>query len=109
MGEHEITSVLITGANAGIGRELARQVGAREEISRVYLGCRNRERGLAALELLEADTGRSVFELVMIDVAEVRSVRSAAASLSQPVDAVVMIAGGPGGKRPAARLADVVT
>jgi len=109
LGEHEITSVLITGANAGIGRELARQVGAREEISRVYLGCRNRERGLAALELLEADTGRSVFELVMIDVAEVRSVRSAAASLSQPVDAVVMNAGGPGGRHPAARTADGVT
>jgi NAD(P)-dependent dehydrogenase (short-subunit alcohol dehydrogenase family) len=105
----EITSVLITGANAGIGRELARQLGGRPEITRVSLGVRNRERGLRARDELRAETGRSVFEVVMIDVADVRSARSAAAAVSDPVDAVVMNAGGLGGKDPAARTVDGVT
>jgi NAD(P)-dependent dehydrogenase (short-subunit alcohol dehydrogenase family) len=107
--EKEIASVLITGANAGIGKEFARQLGARREISRVYLGCRNRERGLAALDLLEAETRRSVFELAIIDVADLRSVQSAVTSLPEPVDALVMNAGGAGGKDPAARTVDGVT
>ena len=109
MGKNEISSVLITGASAGIGRELARQLSAREGISRIYLGCRDRERGLAALELLEAETGRSVFELVIIDVADMRSVQSTVASISEPVDALVMNAGGTGGRDPAARTRDGVT
>jgi len=109
MGNNEVSSVLITGANAGIGRELAGQLGAREEITRVYLGCRDRDRGRATLEGLAAETGRDVFELLIIDVADVRSVRSAVASVSEPVDAVVMNAGGSGGKNPAARTGDGVT
>ena len=109
MGSNEVSSILITGANAGIGRELARQLGARAEISHVYLGCRDRQRGLAAIDGLKAETGRDVFELVMIDVADLRSVRNAVAALPEPVDAVVMNAGGSGGKDPAARTGDGVT
>jgi NAD(P)-dependent dehydrogenase (short-subunit alcohol dehydrogenase family) len=109
VNDNKIGSVLITGANAGLGRELARQLGAREEITRVYLGCRDRRRGLAALEGLKAATGRDVFELVVIDVADVHSVRNAVASLPGPVDAVVMNAGGSGGRTPAARTRDGVT
>ena len=37
-------TVLITGANAGIGKEVARQLASRPEIARVYLACRNAER-----------------------------------------------------------------
>jgi NAD(P)-dependent dehydrogenase (short-subunit alcohol dehydrogenase family) len=109
VGKDEITSVFITGANAGIGRELARQLGTREEISRVLLGCRDRERGVAALEALTGETGRDVFELVLIDVADVQSVRRAVTSLYHPVDAVVMNAGGSGGTDPSARTVDGVT
>lgn len=54
MGSNEVSSILITGANAGIGRELARQLGARAETSHVYLGCRDRQRGLAAIDGLKA-------------------------------------------------------
>jgi len=109
VGDDQITSVLITGANAGIGRELARQLGTREEISRVFLGARDHERGLGARDRLEAETGRNVFKLTMIDVAELRSVRAAVASLPEPIDALVMNAGGSGGRHPAARTADGVT
>ena len=34
-------TVLITGANAGIGKEVARQLALRPEIARIYLACRN--------------------------------------------------------------------
>jgi NAD(P)-dependent dehydrogenase (short-subunit alcohol dehydrogenase family) len=104
-----ISSVLVTGANAGIGRELARRLGAREDMSRVCLGCRDRRRGQAALEALRSETGRDVFELVDIDVADARSVRRAVASLPEPVDAVVLNAGGSGGKDPATRTGGGVT
>ena len=41
-------TVLITGANAGIGKEIARQLALRPEFGRIYLGCRNAERANAA-------------------------------------------------------------
>ena len=37
-------TVLITGANAGIGKEVARQLALRPEFSRIYLACRNQDR-----------------------------------------------------------------
>jgi NAD(P)-dependent dehydrogenase (short-subunit alcohol dehydrogenase family) len=109
MSTTKIVSVLITGANAGIGKELARQLSTRAEITRVYLGVRNRERGRAAVNELQADTGRRIFELVMIDVSSLDSVRGAVASLPGPIDAVVMNAGGRGGKQPAVLTPDGVT
>ena len=55
-------TVLITGANAGIGKEVARQLALRPETARIYLACRNRERATAAKAELEAKTGRAIFE-----------------------------------------------
>ena len=37
-------TVLITGANAGIGKDIARQLALRPEIAQVYMACRNRDR-----------------------------------------------------------------
>jgi len=39
---------LITGANAGIGKEVARQLGALETAEKIYLACRNEEKATAA-------------------------------------------------------------
>jgi NAD(P)-dependent dehydrogenase (short-subunit alcohol dehydrogenase family) len=86
-------TALITGANAGIGKEVARQLALRLEFDRILLACRNRERANAAQSELEAETGRSIFEIVLIDVADPRSVRAALASISGAVEAVVMNAG----------------
>jgi NAD(P)-dependent dehydrogenase (short-subunit alcohol dehydrogenase family) len=86
-------TVLITGANAGIGKEVARQLALRGEIARVYLACRNRDRATTAKADLEAATGRRIFDIVVMDVADLGSVRAGLAAVNGPVDALVMNAG----------------
>ena len=86
-------TVLITGANAGIGKEVARQLASRPEIGRIYLACRNRGRGTTAKAELEAATGRRIFDVVVMDVADLGSVRAGLAAIDGSVDALVMNAG----------------
>ncbi len=101
-------SVLITGANGGLGKECARQLALLDSTEKIYLGCRNEERAQAAKRSLEELTGKSIFEIVLIDVSNPDSVRSAVASLNEPIEALVMNAGGMGGKNPGAKTADGV-
>ena len=86
-------TVLITGANAGIGKEVARQLALRPEFGRIYLGCRNSGRANTAKAELEATTGRCIFDIVLIDLADLGSVRAGLAAINGPVDALVMNAG----------------
>ena len=86
-------TVLITGANAGIGKDVARQLALRPEIGRIYLACRNRDRATTAKSELEAATGRSIFDIVVMDVADLGSVRVGLAAIDGSVDALVMNAG----------------
>src|SRR5579859_5911813 len=86
-------TVLITGANAGIGKEVARQLALRPEIGRIYLACRNKDRALTAKAELESATDRHIFDIVLMDVADLGSVRSGLAAVDGSIDAVVMNAG----------------
>ena len=95
-----IQSVLITGANAGLGREAARQLATHKGIEKIYLGCRNPDKANAAKIALEAETARDIFEIIQIDVSDPDSVRDAVANLRSPVDAVILNAGGTGGRMP---------
>jgi NAD(P)-dependent dehydrogenase (short-subunit alcohol dehydrogenase family) len=54
----------------------------------------------AAMQDLEALTGKRIFKVLLMDVSDVSSVRSALKSLQEPIDALVMNAGGSGGKAP---------
>ena len=92
-----IETVLITGANAGLGKDTARQLAALPSTRRIYLAVRNLEKGEAAKAELVETTGRDIFELVRVDTSDLDIVREAVATLSEPVDAVVLNAGGPGG------------
>ena len=75
-------TVLITGANAGIGKEVARQPASRPEIARIYLACRNRDKATTAKAELEAETGRRIFDIIVMDVANLGSVRAGLAGIS---------------------------
>ena len=101
--------ILITGANAGIGKDTARQLALKPGTERIYLACRNPEKANAAKTELEARTGKSIFEIVIMDVSDPNSVKHAVDSISHPIDALIMNAGGMGGKEPEKLTKDGVT
>jgi NAD(P)-dependent dehydrogenase (short-subunit alcohol dehydrogenase family) len=91
-------TALITGANAGIGKEIARQFAAGGEFSKVYLACRNKDKALAAKKDLEQLTGKMVFEIILMDVTKPAAVRAAVSSLDQAISVLIMNAGTTGDK-----------
>ena len=109
MTQNEGKTILITGANTGLGKEMARQLALRGDFERIYLGCRNPEKAERAKQDLETVTGRTIFEVVIIDLEDLASVRAAVAAVGAPLNALVMNAGGTGGPTPAALTQDGVT
>ncbi len=102
-------TALITGANGGIGKEVARQLAATGRYARIHLACRDRAKADTARADLRGATGKDIFEVVLLDVADLTSVATALAGLREPVDDLMMNAGGSGGKQPLALTADGVT
>ena len=93
-GELEGKTFLITGANTGIGRatteDLARRGG------RVILACRSAEKTLPVIEAITAETGNDRLEHLPLDLADLDSVRTAAATLverGEPIDVLIANAG----------------
>lgn len=72
---------LVTGANTGIGKEIAR--GLARLGARVTLACRSRERGQAALQELRADTGNAELELGLVDLSSQPSIRAFARAFQE--------------------------
>ena len=91
-------TIIITGANAGLGKEAARQLALKQETEKIYLACRNESKARAAQAELEEVTGRSIFQIMIVDVSDPQSVTSAVTGLGEPVDALIMNAGGMGGR-----------
>ncbi len=75
-------TALITGANKGIGHEVARQLVAKG--FHVFVGARNRRAGRAAAEAIAKNGGKATF--VEIDVADNASVTAAAREFSKIAD-----------------------
>jgi NAD(P)-dependent dehydrogenase (short-subunit alcohol dehydrogenase family) len=71
-------TALVTGANTGIGKEIARDLARLN--ARVVLACRSESRGRAALDEIVADTGNHKTELVLVDVSSRASVQEFARS-----------------------------
>ena len=100
---------MVTGANAGIGKDTARQLALLDTTEKVYLACRSEEKAKIAKKELEQKTGKKVFEITLMDVSDIHSVRKAVANLSEPIDALIMNAGGMGGKDPSKLTKDGVS
>jgi NAD(P)-dependent dehydrogenase (short-subunit alcohol dehydrogenase family) len=100
---------LITGANAGLGKDAARQLALRDDVGTIYLACRDEAKARAAQADLRRITGASVFEVLIMDTSDLASVRAAVKVIDRPLRAVLLNAGGTGGRQPMARTADGVT
>lgn len=74
-------TVLITGANTGIGWEAARVLAARG--ARVLLGCRSESKGQQAMERIRAVHAEADLACVQIDLASLDLVRRAAAEVAK--------------------------
>ena len=75
-------TALITGANKGIGREVARQLAAKA--FHVFVGARNAKAGRKAAAQITKECGKATF--LQIDVADNDSVRTAAREFSNMED-----------------------
>lgn len=93
-------SILITGANAGLGKETARQLALKAETKRIILACRNPQKAEIAKKELEESTGKQIFEIMIMDVSDAQSVKKAVSELDGEIDAVILNAGGMGGRTP---------
>jgi NAD(P)-dependent dehydrogenase (short-subunit alcohol dehydrogenase family) len=83
---------LVTGANSGIGFETALALAARG--ASVWMLCRNRERGLAAVRDVRGRTGSRRVHLGVLDVSDAASIRRFVQSFEGPVvDVLVHNAG----------------
>ncbi len=91
-------SILITGANIGLGKETARQLALKKETKKVILFCRNQAKAEAAKKDLEEKTAKKIFEIIIGDVSDTNSVRKAVEKIKEPIDAVILNAGGMVGK-----------
>lgn len=78
-------TVLITGANKGIGFETARQLAKLNHF--VYLGSRDKDHGLESIKKLN-DQGITNVETIVIDVTNINSVRLARQELENKISSL---------------------
>lgn len=74
-------TILVTGANTGIGFEAAKALASKG--ARVLLGCRDADRGKAAMARIAAETPGAELDLILLDQADLSSVRSAAERIAE--------------------------
>ena len=98
MGELSGTTFLITGANTGIGRATAAELAGRG--GRVVLACRSEEKTRPVIDDIVSTTGNRDVDFLQLDLADLDSVRTAAAQVTEPVHVLLNNAGiaGPRGQ-----------
>uniref|UniRef100_A0A7S3L8A4 Dehydrogenase/reductase SDR family member 12 n=1 Tax=Amphora coffeiformis TaxID=265554 RepID=A0A7S3L8A4_9STRA len=86
--------VVITGANSGLGKEVATYSAAKG--AKVYMLCRTKSKAEAAREEIIKTTGNDKVEVVLVDVSELEQIRTAAKEIQskeQKIHALVCNAG----------------
>jgi len=82
--------VVVTGANSGIGKEIATYAAAKG--AKLYMFCRSKDRAEKAKQEIVEATSSDTVEIVLIDLSEMASVRNAVKELQgkeKKVDALV--------------------
>ncbi len=82
---------MVTGANSGLGFETARALAGHG--ARVLMTARDRAKGAVAADRIRGDHPDADVELVILDLADLDSVRSVAAGLDGPLDVLINNAG----------------
>ena len=77
-------NVIITGGNTGIGKETALSLAQRG--ARVYIACRNMDKGQLALEEIKEVSGNKDVYLMKLDLASCKSIREFAAEYRKKED-----------------------
>ncbi len=92
-----MSTYLVTGGNAGLGFECARQLASRYAAEHVVIACRDPTRAAQALELFRAQAPSVRFTAVSLDLGSLSSVRAIEARLREAgvvaLDAIVLNAG----------------
>lgn len=86
--------IVVSGANSGLGKELATYAAAKG--SKVYMLCRSKERAEAAQEEIMRKSNNQNVEYILVDVGELKQVRSAVKDLQSKeskIDCLVCNAG----------------
>lgn len=94
MGDLNGQSFLVTGANTGIGKATAHALAGRG--ARVVLAGRSAEKTRAAIDEIAAETGNTDLDLLVLDLGDLASVRSAAATFlasGEPLHVLINNAG----------------
>ena len=92
---HQNETALVTGANAGLGFEAAAQL-AERGYGQVILACRTIEKAEAARQQLVERVGNDVFDVLVIDVADLDASKGAARTMigrDRKIDLLVLNAG----------------
>ena len=98
--DYKMKTVLITGANKGIGFETARQLLQKD--FKVFIGSRNIENGLDAVKKLNAE-GFANVEAIQLDVTDINSIQNAREEIgvkTAVLDVLINNAGINGGSAP---------
>jgi NAD(P)-dependent dehydrogenase (short-subunit alcohol dehydrogenase family) len=84
-------TILVTGANAGIGYWCVEQLAARG--ARVLLGCRSVERAGVAVDAVRAHVSDADLRVLPLDLGSLDSIAQAAGAVDEKLDAVICNAG----------------
>src|SRR5437879_2468837 len=94
MGDLDGKTVLVTGANTGIGRATAHELAARG--AKVFLACRSEAKTRLVINEISAQTGNTQLEFLPLDLGDLSSVRACATafgSTAEPLHVLVNNAG----------------
>jgi len=74
-----MVTISITGGNGDVGTEASKQLSALDEVTKIYLTCRSKEKAEGAIDNLVKITGKdpSFFGYILLDVMDITSIKNA--------------------------------